>query len=201
MTQRVAIPSAVALGLAWGLVACSGGTDGIDPTRTGNPGGGAATGVTPTGGTTTGGSPASGGAPAGGTAGAPAELEWRQANLTHYESYPDPNSEECLEYNGCTWAGQFAALDGVMPEAWVMEHNIAAVHGDDFPTYRLKTLRLRQGDHEIDVVVYDYCSDGDCDGCCTANSAETGFLIDIEKYTMQRFGSGDGIVEWACLDC
>ena len=30
---------------------------------------------------------------------------------------------------------------------------------------------------------------------------ETGFLIDIEKYTMQRFGTGDGIVEWTCLDC
>jgi hypothetical protein len=26
-------------------------------------------------------------------------------------------------------------------------------------------------------------------------------LIDIEKYTMQRFGSGDGIVDWMCLDC
>ena len=127
--------------------------------------------------------------------------EWRRANLTHYESYPDPNSAECIEYNGCMWAGQFAALDGVQPESWVQENNIAAVHSDDFPTYRLKTLRLRQGTREIDVVVYDMCADSDCDGCCTRNSAQTGFLIDIEKYTMQRFGSGSGIVDWTCLDC
>ncbi len=222
MTQRAAVPRAAAFGLAWGLVACGGGADDIDSTTTGGQGsaaqsggatttggnrtggadvGGASTGGASTGGVTTGGGPSSGGAPAGGSGGGAGELAWRLANLTNYESYPDPNSEECLEYNGCTWAGQFAALDGVMPEEWVMEHDIAAVHSDDFDTYRLQTLRLRQGDREIDVVVYDYCSDDDCDGCCTANSAETGFLIDLEKFTMQRFGSGDGIVEWACLDC
>ena len=126
---------------------------------------------------------------------------WRLANLTTFTSYPDPGSEECIQYNGCTWAGQFAALDGVQPESWVMAHNIIAVHSKDFPTYKLKTLRMRQGTKQIDATVYDMCADSDCDGCCTANSAETGFLIDIEKYTMERFGSGDGIVEWACLDC
>ena len=57
-----------------------------------------------------------------------------------------------------------------------------------------------EGD-EIDVTVYDLCSDSDCDGCCSQNAAETGFLVDIEKYTMQRFGHGDGIVEFACVDC
>ena len=35
------------------------------------------------------------------------------------------------------------------------------------------------------------------------NATQNGlnFLIDIEKYTMQRFGTGDGIVDWACLNC
>ncbi len=179
----------------------TGGTDAGGESTGGDGVGGASAGGAPTGGTPMGGSPSSGGAPPSGSGGSAGELAWRLANLTNYESYPDPNSEECLEYNGCTWAGQFAALDGVMSEEWVMEHNIAAVHGDDFATYRLKTLRLRQGDRELDVVVYDYCSDDDCAGCCTENSAETGFLIDLEKYTMQRFGSGDGIVEWVCLDC
>jgi hypothetical protein len=126
---------------------------------------------------------------------------WRKANLTNYTSYPDPNSEECIEYNGCTWAGQFAALEGVQPETWVAANNIAAVHSKDFPTYRLKSLRLRQNGREIDVKVYDLCSDSDCDGCCTENSSTTGFLIDIESHTAKRFGSGDGIVEWMCLDC
>ena len=56
---------------------------------------------------------------------------------------------------------------------------------------------------EIDATVYDECADSDCNGCCTENAHANGldFLIDIEKYTMQRFGSGDGIVDWMCLDC
>ncbi|MBI2392719.1 MAG: hypothetical protein HYV09_24250 [Deltaproteobacteria bacterium] len=128
-------------------------------------------------------------------------LVWRKANLTWYTSYPDPGSEECIEYSGCTWAGQFAALPGVQPESWVKANNIAAVHGKDFETYKLKTLRLRQGEKQIDVKVYDMCADSDCTGCCTKNSSTTGFLIDIEKYTAERFGTSSGIVDWACLDC
>jgi hypothetical protein len=127
--------------------------------------------------------------------------QWQQANLTWYTSYPDPGSEECIVYNGCTWAGQFAALDGVQPESWVAANNIAAVHSKDFEQYKLKTLRLRKGSAEIDVKVYDMCADSDCSGCCTANSASTGFLIDLESYTAERFGVWDGTVEWRCLDC
>jgi hypothetical protein len=128
-------------------------------------------------------------------------LVWRKANLTNFESYPAPDSDECKEFNGCTWEGQFAFVDGKQTEQWVMQHNIVAVHSKDANTYALKTLRLKQGAHQLDVTVYDECSDSDCSGCCTQNSKSTGFLIDIEKYTMQRFGSGDGIVDWACLDC
>lgn len=122
--------------------------------------------------------------------------EWYQARLTNYTSYPDPGSEECIAYNGCWWAGQFAGLSGVQPEWWVQQNNIAAVHSKDFSWLSGKTLKLRQGSKEIDVVVYDMCSDSDCNGCCTANLGSTGFLIDIEKYTMQRFGSGSGTVDW-----
>ncbi len=127
--------------------------------------------------------------------------EWRQANLTWFTSYPDPGSEECEEFNGCMWAGYFAFVDGQQSEQWVMDHDIAAVHSRDASQYALKTLRLRQGSHQLDVTVYDMCSDSDCDGCCTENASETGFLIDLESYTAERFGSGDGIVEWRCLDC
>jgi hypothetical protein len=126
---------------------------------------------------------------------------WRLANLTWFTSYPDPDSEECLEYNGCQWAGYFAFLDGQQSPAWVASHDIAAVHSDHAGEYALRTLRLRQGDRQIDVTVYDMCSDADCDGCCTENASETGFLIDLEKHTMERFGSGWGVVEWTCLDC
>ncbi len=136
-----------------------------------------------------------------GVGGSAGSAVWRKSSLTTYESYPAPGSAECVQYNGCTWAGQFAAVDGVMTEDWVKAHNIASVHSKDYPTYRLKTLRLRSGAQQIDVVVYDMCADTDCDGCCTANAASTGFLIDLEKYTAARFGLSDGVIEWTCLDC
>ena len=129
---------------------------------------------------------------------------WNKANLTNYESYPDPGSPECIEYNGCLWAGQFAFVSGVKPESWVKANNIISIHSKDAAKYKLKTLRIRQGNKTIDAKVYDRCSDDDCeDNCCTVNAQQNGlnFLIDIEKYTMWRFGSGDGIVEWRCLVC
>jgi hypothetical protein len=143
---------------------------------------------------------------AGGSAGVAASggamvSEWQAASLTNFTSYPDPGSDECVKYNGCMWAGQFAAVDGKQTEAWVMSHNIAAVHSKDFNLYKLKTLRLRKDGKEIDVTVYDECSDSDCSGCCTQNAKPSGFLIDIERYTAERFGVSDGQVEWACLDC
>jgi hypothetical protein len=131
-----------------------------------------------------------------------ADTVWHQANLTWYTSWPEPGSEECIEYNGCTWAGYFAGVEGQMTEEWVSQHNIIAVHEKDWKKYKLKTFRLRMNGSTIDAVVYDMCSDSDCDGCCTENAGEIGFLIDIEKYTRERFdGNGDGVVEWICLDC
>ena len=131
-----------------------------------------------------------------------ADTVWHQANLTWYTSWPEPDSEECIEYNGCTWTGYFAGVEGQMTEEWVSQHNIIAVHEKDWKQYKLKTFRLRMNGSTIDAVVYDMCSDSDCDGCCTENAGEIGFLIDIEKYTRERFdGNGDGVVEWTCLDC
>ena len=131
-----------------------------------------------------------------------ADTVWHQANLTWYTSWPEPDSEECIEYNGCTWAGYFAGVEGQMTEEWVSQHNIIAVHEKDWKQYKLKTFRLRMNGSTIDAVVYDMCSDSDCDGCCTENAGKIGFLIDIEKYTRERFdGNGDGVVEWTCLDC
>jgi len=129
------------------------------------------------------------------------KVTWRNANLTHFTSYPAEGSEECEEYNGCQWAGYFAFVNGRKSRQWVRDHNIAAVHSRHANQYKLKTLRLKKGSREIDVKVYDMCADSDCNGCCTRNMRETGFLIDIEKYTKQRFGSGSGTVKWRCLDC
>ena len=127
---------------------------------------------------------------------------WNRAALTWYTSWPEPGSEECEDYNGCTWAGWFAGLEDQQTEEWVSEHNIIAIHEKDWDTYKLKTFRLRKGGYTIDAVVYDKCADSDCDGCCTKNAGKIGFLIDIESYTRARFNNyGSGIVEWTCLDC
>jgi hypothetical protein len=153
----------------------------------------------------------SGGAGSGGTPGAdagsdryidPATLTWRQAEMTNFTSYPDPGSAECIQFSGCKYEGMFAAFGNeVKSPQWVMDHNIAAVHEKDFDAYVLKTLRLRQGDKMIDVVVYDECADADCDGCCTRNANRNGgFLIDIEIATYMRLGVPEGPIEWACLD-
>jgi hypothetical protein len=130
-------------------------------------------------------------------------LTWKKANLTTYTSYPVRGSEECIHYSGCYWAGKFTAYGDYQkkPAAWVEAHNIASVRFDHFNKLAFHTLRLKSGRHELDVVVYDSCADTDCSGCCTRNSRETGFLIDLEVSTASRFGVYDGVVEWACVDC
>ena len=132
----------------------------------------------------------------------PGDTIWNKANLTWYTSWPEPGSEECEDYNGCTWAGWFAGLEDQQTEEWVSEHNIIAIHEKDWDTYKLKTFRLRKNGYTIVAVVYDMCADSDCDGCCTKNAGKVGFLIDIESYTRARFNNyGSGTVEWTCLDC
>ncbi len=137
-----------------------------------------------------------GGGSSSGGSGNDCGTPWYSARLTHYTSYPDPGSDECLYYNGCQWAGYFYGVNGKKPESWVQANNIIAVHMKDWNWLGLKEMNLRQGSKFIKGTVYDACSDSDCSGCCTANLAGDGYLIDIEKYTMQRFGSGDGIVEF-----
>ena len=128
-------------------------------------------------------------------------LQWREANLTYYESYPEKGSEECLNFSGCEWEGMFAAVDGKMSEFWVKNHKIISIHSKDFEKYKLKTFRITQGPKSIDAKVYDMCADSDCDGCCTENAGDVGFLIDMERYTAEKFGSKSGKVKWSCLDC
>jgi hypothetical protein len=146
---------------------------------------------------------ASGSSGVGGEAGAPdacsdPALVWRTANKTNYTSYPDPGSEECIEYNGCMWAGQFAACNGVKSEEWVAAHDIVAAF-PSFDELELHDLCLRQGSKTMVVTVLDTCGDADCDGCCTENQGSAEQLIDLESYTNARWGVPDGAIEWADL--
>jgi hypothetical protein len=125
-------------------------------------------------------------------------LLWKTANKTNYLSYPAPASDECIRYNRCAWAGQFAACDGKKTEVWVAAHAIAAV----FPSslgLSLRDLCLRSGDRTLVVTVYDTCSDSDCSGCCSANRGRADALIDLESYTNTRWGVEDGPIQWADL--
>jgi hypothetical protein len=152
-------------------------------------------------GSANGGSSTAGSANGGGTSNADCsdpKLTWKSANKTWYESYPDPGSEECIKYNGCTWAGQFSACEGKKPEAWVQAHNIVSAF-PDFETLQLHDLCLKSGDKTLVVTVLDTCGDDDCDGCCTENQGNADELIDIESYTNQRWGVDDGRIQWADL--
>ena len=62
------------------------------------------------------------------SAAAGADTVWNKAYLTWYISWPEPGSEECIEYNGCEWAGYFAGLSDQQTEEWVSEHNIISIH-------------------------------------------------------------------------
>ncbi len=136
--------------------------------------------------------------PPSGTGCDAAGLVWKTANKTNYTSYPDPGSEECVKYNGCTWAGQFAACSGTKSEAWVSARNIAAVF-PNMNAYKLHDLCLKSGSKTIVVTVYDTCADTDCSGCCTRNKGSADALIDLESYTNARWGVPDGQIQWADL--
>ncbi len=125
-------------------------------------------------------------------------LVWRTGTHTWYESYPDPDSEECIDYNGCYWEGMFAACSDKMPEDWVAAHNIVAAF-PDFNELKLHDLCLRSGNKYLIATVIDTCGDDDCGGCCTENMGTNEQLIDLESYTEQRWGVSAWNIEWADL--
>jgi hypothetical protein len=130
----------------------------------------------------------------------PPPEDWRQANVTWYTSYPEPGSDECINFNGCQWEGMFAGVSGKQTEEWVRSHDIAAVHERFFGDLNGKWLTIRnpQTGKTMDVQVLDMCADSDCNGCCTRNLGDEGFLIDLESYTAERFWGSprNGVVEW-----
>lgn len=125
-------------------------------------------------------------------------LIWRTGKKTNYTSYPEPGSEECIDYNGCFWEGQFTACEGKLEEQWVSVTDIAAV----FPHFKELAhheLCIKSGDKVMIVNVIDSCGDADCDGCCTENKGSADALIDLESYTNTRWGLADSDIEWADL--
>jgi hypothetical protein len=146
-----------------------------------------------------GGSSGSGGSGTADCASTPG-LVWKTANKINFASYPPPNSEECIKYNGCPFVGMFSACAPKQePLSWVMSHNIASLF-PNFNAYKLHDLCLKSSAGKtIVVTVLETCADSDCSGCCTADKGNADALVDLEKYTNDRWGVPDGGIMWADL--
>ena len=149
---------------------------------------------------------------------APATGEWKKARNTFYNSYPaccpksptyDPKAGkgECGDYSGCKWMGQFK-YGGTKSYDYVKSNNIIAFFdkgAKDAGALGGKQIRLRKNGKEFVATVLDTCGDADCMGangvgCCSANAAKTGYLVDIEAETCKRVlgstGACSGEIEW-----
>jgi hypothetical protein len=145
---------------------------------------------------------------------------WHTAQLTTYTSYPrcckgspayDPHAskEECQDYSGCKYQGEFAAI-GKKPFEWVKDNAIVAFYdnadkqGKEFnKKYGGKKIRLRKNGKEFTAVIADTCGNSDCNDCCIKNS-KGGFLVDMEYWTAERNIGGankaEGTIEFQILD-
>jgi hypothetical protein len=139
---------------------------------------------------------------------ADASSGWRTAQLTTFTSYPaccpkspvyDPKAptDECDDYSGCKYMGDFAAIDH-KSFSYVKSHDLVAFYDDHDRSgksfnknYGGKTIQLKKGGNTFSALIADTCGNSDCDGCCTQNSKH-GFLVDIEYWTtVRRIGGPD----------
>jgi hypothetical protein len=145
-----------------------------------------------------------------------ASTGWRTAQLTTFTSYPaccpdspvyDPNAptDECDDYSGCTYMGDFAAI-GHKSFSYVKGHDLVAFYDDSDPNgknfnkkYGGKTVQLKKGGKTFSALIADTCGNSDCNGCCTQNSKH-GFLVDMEYWTTERRIGGpdnaDGTIQF-----
>lgn len=142
-----------------------------------------------------------------------------ESTITYYSSYPqccpdspnyDPNAdtEECDDYSGCEYLGDFAAFcsdsnpDCHVSLDYVQTHNLVAFYDNSDKSgkyweerYANKTIQItKKTDSQtyvFNATIVDTCGNGDCSNCCAKNSdKKTGYLVDIEYYTvMNNFGT------------
>ena len=126
-----------------------------------------------------------------------------KAKITYYYSYPpccedcacyDPDfpTEECTDYSGCKWKGQFAAppyeltLPQVQARSIVSYFNRKKAHKfSQFANKRIRVVRADFG--HFDAEILDTCADKDCSGCCSRNAGRTGNLIDVCYFLLLDF--------------
>jgi hypothetical protein len=127
------------------------------------------------------------------------------ATLTYYHSYapccpdevnydPSADTTECDLYDACSWTGHFAALPGKQSFEFVANSSLIAFYeyGDNsfenfYNNYAGENVTLvKDGNIVFEALIADSCGDTDCNGCCSSNSEETGYLVDLEYFTMLR---------------
>ena len=123
---------------------------------------------------------------------------------------PNAPTEECDDYSGCEYIGDFAAI-GHKSLEYVQTHNLVAFFdasdpkGKNFQSkWAAKTIEItktyKSKTYIFNATIADTCADSDCNGCCTRNSGNTGYLVDIEYFTaMNNFGTTDaasGTLNW-----
>ena len=138
---------------------------------------------------------------------------WHPGSGTVYISWPKKGTKECLDaekggYSGCRWAGLFSNVwPGTSPnckrgakvlprpdggdykcrwtKATVRKWNVAATWNGRKDLLN-KKIRVQTVERRIllgDFNVVDTCSDSDCGGCCSSNTANGKYpLIDMEAY-------------------
>ena len=143
------------------------------------------------------------------------------ASYTWYSSYPkccpdnpnyDPNAskEECDDYSGCKYSGDFAAI-GHKSFDYVKANDLVAFYDNNnasgshfLSNYGGKQIKLTKGSVSFTALIADTCGNGDCNNCCAKNSQPTGYLLDMEYYTLKRhFGStsaADGSISFVISD-
>jgi hypothetical protein len=134
------------------------------------------------------------------------------ASWTYYNSYPaccknnpnyDPKAskEECEDYSGCKYSGDFAAI-GHKSFDYVKNNNLVAFYDNSDPKgthfnskYGGKKIKVTHGSKSFTALIADTCGNSDCNNCCTKNSKPSGYLLDMEYYTVMRNFGATSVVD------
>ena len=124
---------------------------------------------------------------------------------------PTASTEECDDYSGCEYMGDLAAFvtkdnpEGFVSFEFVTANNLVAFFDNSDPKgsnwfnhYAKKTIQITKKYngkmYAFNATIADTCGNSDCHGCCTINSKPSGYLVDMEYYTVMRnFGSTDAV--------
>lgn len=107
---------------------------------------------------------------------------------------PDWPTTECDLYSACQYAGLFAALNGKQTVEYVQNHSLIAFFNKSdasnshyYERFANKNVTLVKDGITFEAEIVDACGDTDCNGCCSTNAGDNGFLVDLEYYTALRF--------------